>query len=118
MGAFDRPKVKVRITATFTATDSYLQLSQAASSLPLYFTEATEGVFSFQDNPMEVVMKEDSTAPVAADRGTRWPAGSYLGVGPVTEQGAGFRLDQMWIRNQTAGSTSVVVFQGVVWMDA
>lgn len=107
--------VKKRTTITFTGTDSYVLL--ADQSTPLGFTEAIEGVFSFQDNPSELVMKEASTRPATTDRGTRWPAGSYLGVGPVSEPGAGFRLDQVWFRNQTAGSTAVVVFQGVVWVE-
>lgn len=80
-------------------------------------TKATivEGFIQAQTNGATLrIVPRGSPAPATADKGFALAAGAAAGLGPVRHLEAGARLDEIWVRNTTAGSNAVLVFFGIV----
>lgn len=56
------------------------------------------------------IVPRGSPAPATADLGTDLAAGAAIGL-QATDQ---WRLDEVWVRNTTAGQNAILVFSGSV----
>lgn len=79
------------------------------------FTKARilEGFINIQTNGATLGIFPDS-APDTADAGFAISAGAAIGLGPAKDSDAAWALEDIWVRNSTAGSNATVVFTGVL----
>lgn len=69
------------------------------------------GLLQAQSNGATVrIVPRGSPAPATADAGSALSAGSGVGL-QMTDQ---WRLDEVWVRNTTAGQNATVVFTGTL----
>lgn len=69
------------------------------------------GILQAQTNGATVrIVPRGSPAPATADAGTTLAAGAGIGL-QATDQ---WRLDEIWVRNTTAGQNATLVFTGSV----
>lgn len=71
-----------------------------------------EGFIQAQSFGLVVRFGDQSTPPTAAG-GLALTAGTAIGVGPVRDSRASWPLDQVWVRNATAGSNATLAVIGI-----
>lgn len=108
-----------RTTLVATCTDDYqpfLQLVQGTPTVGTIMQEIVEGTFNVLlfGATMAMVERGSQRPTLATVPGQQYAVGAFLGLGPTREKGAGYRLDELWVANTTAGSNARIVFVGVV----
>lgn len=98
-----------RVTISFACADAFTTAVSPRARL-----EVIEGSFNVQTNAATMAVAESSPAATGSTLGQNLPVGSFVATGPTVTVGSGWRLDQTFFRNQTAGSNATVVFAGTV----
>lgn len=97
------------LTASADATDTYQSLADLFELTGTGLV-ALEGLLQAQTQAMEIQVGPTSQ-PTGA--GQVYSETRGIAFGPVGED-AGYALNRIWVRNETAGSTSTIVFIGQV----
>lgn len=95
-----------RVTLRFACGDSYAQALSKVTPL-----EVVDG--TVMPDTFGVTYAAQPGTP-AATTGIALSVGQPLNMGPRTVRGAGWRLDEVYFRNTSAGSNGFVTFVGVV----
>lgn len=54
------------------------------------------------------------TAPVAADDGMSIPVGASIGLGPAKDSDSAWPIEEIWVKNTTAGNNAKFTIVGVL----
>lgn len=108
-----------RVTLQATITDNFSRfidlISPSSSAIE---GEIIDGVFSFEANNVQLAVLQKGTSPSTNVISQKWPANSFLGLGPNTLPGTGYRIEELWFKNTTGGSAGVVTLTGSVRSDS
>lgn len=104
---------RIQLNGTLAA-DAYRSLADLFGFLGMQAT-IVEGFVQAQTNGATVrIVPRGATAPATGDSGLVLGVNAAIGLGPVQTIDAGVRLDEVWVRNTTAGSNSLLIFWGVL----
>lgn len=95
-----------RATIRFACGDNYA--APVGGVIPLEVVDGT-----IMPDTFGVTYQSNEGTP-GNSNGIALAVGQPLNMGPRTVRGAGWRLDQLYFRNSSAGSNGFVVFVGVV----
>lgn len=101
-----------RVTLRATVADTFKRVIDLISPASSAIEGALiDGVLTFETNGLLLATLPKGTSPGTETAFQTWPANSFIATGP---EGKGYQIEELWVKNSTAGSNAVVAYTGAI----